>query len=106
MDVRRTTGVLTVFLWSLKFSLYIGNRYFIWSLLWGEEIRHCRPFSTDASKASEGIGSVEEGDGIPEPFGMGHIRFLVGFVNPVEDRQRWRAGVKCRSKERSDVASK
>ena len=30
-------------------------------------------------KASEGIGSIEEGDGIPEPFGMGHIQFLVGF---------------------------
>ena len=31
------------------------------------------------SKASEGIGSIEEEDGIPEPFGMGHIRFPVRF---------------------------
>ena len=63
-----TTSVLTVFLWSLKFSLYVGNRYFIWSLVWGR-----------GSGTADGIGSVEEGDGIPEPIGMGHIRFPVGF---------------------------
>ena len=30
---------------------------------WVERLRHRRPFQADASKANEGIGSVEEGDG-------------------------------------------
>ena len=51
----------------------------------GEGIRYRRLFWTDASKASEGIGSVGGGggggDGIPDHMGLNEIGYVYDLVN-------------------------
>ena len=69
----------STFLWSLKFSLYVGNRYFIWSLVWGDPAPQTltRPIRAKRVRSRKSRG----GDGIPDPLGLNEIRYVYDLVN-------------------------
>ena len=66
------TGILTVFLWSFKFSLYVGNRYFIWSLVCGDPAP--QTFLDRCGQGERRYKKRRRGGWDPRSFGMGHIK--------------------------------